>query len=324
MRITVIAIVFAVLAGCSSGTDPVKVTGPVADAGEGYSIEFGNAIYLDGTGSTHTGGLDLTYAWTLTGVPGASTLATADIVDSDSALASFEPDVTGDFKFQLEVSDGARSDTDTVTVTVDLPPGVVGAWFFSGSFDERSGTAVTTTAVVGNPGFTIDRYGAADAALDLPSGQDGLEIANYPDIESTPNGLSLSFWISQTGGDGRVISRRYGVGTVSWEFDIVGSYESMRLSYGGSTVGSNISIGTYFTEPMNHIVMIFDTGNERWKLYINEVQVFDYHRTSDIQTTNPVAIGRTGLSGMTGQFDDLIIFNRPVNESEIHALYHHH
>ena len=114
---------------------------------------------------------------------------------------------------------------------------------------------------------------------------------------------------------------------MSWEFDIMNSYTDMRISLGGVVVGSSIDLEEHFTGTMNHVVMVFDTPMERWRLYINESMIFDDERPPagyDIETTNPIRIGYNGaLNGIVGQFDDLTIYGRALAEDDVHALFHH-
>ena len=89
---------------------------PVADAGADIVVDEGQTVTLDGSGSSDPEGAQLGYTWTQTaGTPDG-------LLDvSDSEQVSFTaPEVDGDttLTFELSVSDGDLSDTDTVDVTV--------------------------------------------------------------------------------------------------------------------------------------------------------------------------------------------------------------
>ena len=90
---------------------------PVADAGEDQNIELGANIDLDGTDSfdPDNGPQLLSYSWQVLSRPATSTV---DIVNSDSVLATFHPDVAGEYILELTVSDGQASDTDEMVVEV--------------------------------------------------------------------------------------------------------------------------------------------------------------------------------------------------------------
>ena len=105
--------------------NPVVVgdTAPTADAGPDQTVDEGDLVTLDGTGSSDPEGETLTYEWT---APAGITLS-----DPTSASPTFTaPDVTAPttFEFTLEVCDEADPTslcaTDTVTITVN--PVVVG------------------------------------------------------------------------------------------------------------------------------------------------------------------------------------------------------
>ena len=108
----------------ASDTDNVVITvifinqPPEADAGEDQTVDEGDIVYLDGSGSFDPDGQDLTYLWT---APAEITLSD-DTAESPFFIAP-EIDIDTDFVIALEVSDGVRAlDTDDVTIFVlNLP-----------------------------------------------------------------------------------------------------------------------------------------------------------------------------------------------------------
>ncbi|WP_243058324.1 PKD domain-containing protein [Nocardioides sp. SR21] len=96
----------------------VRVNGaPVADAGSDLVVSAGDAVELDGSGSSDADGEGLTYAWT----HHAGESVTLD--DPDTATPSFTAPAAGStVTWELTVSDGFQSDDDLVTVTVNTPP----------------------------------------------------------------------------------------------------------------------------------------------------------------------------------------------------------
>jgi len=91
---------------------------PVSDAGDDASALAGAAFTLDGSGSSDPDGDALTYAWTQVGPPAVS------LTGAGTAKPSFTPTTPGDHTFELVVSDGKLSSTDTVVVSVaqNQPP----------------------------------------------------------------------------------------------------------------------------------------------------------------------------------------------------------
>ncbi len=99
------------------GTDSVSVTvvflEPTADASVDQTVKSGTYVRLDGSGSTEGAGYT-DYLWTQTRGD------TVEIEDIDSSIAGFvSPDNDAVLTFKLTVTNGAYSDSDTITVTVD-------------------------------------------------------------------------------------------------------------------------------------------------------------------------------------------------------------
>ena len=115
--------------GLSSNTATVTVTvesrndAPTANAGSNRTVNAGDAVTLDGSGSADVDDVSLTYLWAQTGTAPAVTLSNAN-----SVQASFTAPDPGagnlELTFQLTVTDsGGLTGTDAVTITV-IPAGV--------------------------------------------------------------------------------------------------------------------------------------------------------------------------------------------------------
>ena len=103
--------------------DGAVQSGPVAVAdydGGRSSLETCSLLYLDGRDSRDPSGGVLTYDWALTDAPRYSSTTTANIVESDDAAPTFQPDVAGNYTFSLVVTDRYDDDSlpDDVTVTI--------------------------------------------------------------------------------------------------------------------------------------------------------------------------------------------------------------
>jgi mono/diheme cytochrome c family protein len=86
---------------------------PVASAGPDVTIDVGESVMLDGSGSSDPEGEPLIYAWTLEPPDGS----TASLAGADTAMPSFTADVAGDYVAELTVDDGELTATDTAIVT---------------------------------------------------------------------------------------------------------------------------------------------------------------------------------------------------------------
>ena len=96
--------------------EPENAT-PVADAGSAQTVDAGDAVSLDGSGSSDPDGDALTYAWTQTSGP------TVTLSGASSATPSFTaPSADATLVFSLTVNDGTDdSAADTVAITVVVP-----------------------------------------------------------------------------------------------------------------------------------------------------------------------------------------------------------
>jgi hypothetical protein len=96
----------------------IGVSPPTADAGPDQTVNLGDTVTLDGTGSTDPEGDTLTFAWEQTG--GGTVVSLTGANTAQPTFTSPEgPDV---LVFTLTASDGYFSDTDTVSIEVNGPP----------------------------------------------------------------------------------------------------------------------------------------------------------------------------------------------------------
>ncbi|MDY0043135.1 MAG: PKD domain-containing protein [Syntrophales bacterium] len=102
----------------SSDPDSMQVSftnvKPVANAGNSQTVNAGDPVTLDGSGSFDANGDPITFLWTLT-VPQGSQTAFLD--DQTLATPSFTPDVAGIYTASLVVNDGyENSEPSAVTI----------------------------------------------------------------------------------------------------------------------------------------------------------------------------------------------------------------
>jgi uncharacterized repeat protein (TIGR03803 family) len=98
---------------------PTPNEGPTAVAtADPTKVVVNELTTFDGSASTDPDGDNLTYQWTLTDVPGGSL---AEIAAADTAHATFTPDVAGEYKVALTVTDpmGLQSEAGVKILATD-------------------------------------------------------------------------------------------------------------------------------------------------------------------------------------------------------------
>ncbi len=91
-------------------------TRPVASPGSSRTVNLGEEVVLDGSGSFDEDGDELSYTWSVTSPEGSS----ATLQNASEAVARFKPDVEGDYVISLVVNDGSVDSLSAeLTITVN-------------------------------------------------------------------------------------------------------------------------------------------------------------------------------------------------------------
>ena len=93
-----------------------SVSPPVANAGTPQTVNAGQTVQLNGSGSTDPQGLPLTYEWAFLTIPAGSQAA---LSNPTSVMPTFTADLAGTYVAQLTVNNGYFGSSATVQITSD-------------------------------------------------------------------------------------------------------------------------------------------------------------------------------------------------------------
>src|SRR5688572_5393760 len=174
---------FTVISAAVEESAPPPNRAPVASAGADQTATVGVQVTLSGSGSTDPDGDVLTFEWRTVASPGGAPVSLAGAATSQ---ATFTPAATGEYEFELTVSDTEFADRDTVRVTV-------GAANIAPTVDAGAdkavtlGAAATVTATAADPdgdpltfAWTVTARPAGSTAQPAPTNAATVSIT--PDV----------------------------------------------------------------------------------------------------------------------------------------------
>jgi hypothetical protein len=208
--------------------------------------------------------------------------------------------------------------------------GLVGCW----KFDEGSGVTAVDSSGNGNNGLIVN----ATYSNDIPSqalsnyslifnstGGNAYSYVAIPDNSSLrpSSGLTLAAWVKAGTYEGRmrtVVSKQYGDSTA--DSFVLWYHDDGNLWFDVGGVGPILIVQPPADE-WHHIVATYNGSFMR--LYVDGVEKVNSTATGSIPyDANPVLIGadsnqadHTPDAGWNGTIDDVLIYNRALNETEI-------
>ena len=215
--------------------------------------------------------------------------------------------------------------------------GLVGWWPFEGTLQNVGSNGDEGLAYDGGEGISYgttygpDRFFNAGAALQIEYGAFaylGLDFA----LELTPTDtITIAFW-SKPDTNGVVVLTKYQNGNAQNSSWFVRNHwtEGVR-AFGNGSSGTPNDTQWYSTCPNStngwaHAVVVYRGGTT--SLWVNGTSICEVtNPVSPTSQTQPVIVGRsncpdeTNCNYSSGQFDDLGIWSRALNEAEISGLY---
>lgn len=256
---------------------------------------------------------------------------------------TIDTNVTVNYYVSIVDDYGCESSRTQVTATVlnplnppvDIISNLILHYKFDGDFHDNSGYGYHATPN-GNITFVNDRNGQPEAAIKSSSsnvpGNNYLSAGNPAQIQQLTNQVSISFWMRQedtwfgSSGDGEMPLINKWDGTGLWIGLRMTNQSNMsnRIKWrvNNSTYiesNTNVPVGTW-----HHVVCTYN--GSQLKIYQNGVQTASHNHTGSIGNTGVnLYLGRqaNGLGEITyrGEFDEVKIYNRALNLSEIQTLY---
>src|SRR5688500_4339165 len=116
-KLNLLLLLLLTIASCNKKDDPQpKPVEIVADAGPDQTVDTGESVSLDGSGSTESENETLSYKWIIKSKPASSK---STLTAPKTVNPTFVPDVAGEYEVELTVTSENGTDTDIVDITVN-------------------------------------------------------------------------------------------------------------------------------------------------------------------------------------------------------------
>ncbi|MEM8886896.1 MAG: LamG-like jellyroll fold domain-containing protein [Bacteroidota bacterium] len=300
---------------------------PTADAGEDKTYFDLSQIELDGSKSSDLDDpyASLLFSWRQIAGP------LANLNSANSDRASFLPPQSGEYYFELRVSDESAQDLDTVKVSVSELGDFIAAYW---ALDESTGQTASESVQnldgsLSNGVSWLPAGGILDGCADFDGESGRIDI---PSLDLEGESMSISCWInladlSQL--EGRILSKAKSIQGDDHYWMLSqngGSAMRFRLKTDQGGTATLISpTGELAAESWYFVTAVYD-GSEM-RLYKDAVKIASLAKTGSISqdSTVGVAIGNqpsgAGERPFKGLIDDVRIYSKALTEQEIEELY---
>ncbi|MBN2735699.1 MAG: LamG domain-containing protein [Spirochaetales bacterium] len=289
-------------------TAPATVTSRDMTSGMDFIIE-GSASDLNGIAS---------YNWSVYSGPGYAYFSDSY---SPSTIVSFDTD--GNYTLMLTACDSAgNSNSDYIQLVKDSSAQMYYA--FNGNSMDSSGKGRDANPF-SSPLLTYDRNGYGNSAYVVDMGYFIVPPSSQPDLSA---GFTIAAWIKRNNNGASTFQCIIGNNYII-NFGIGINYLSQRfyISIGGQSYSFSSSYDptVYIDNTWHHFAVTFNNSMKTLELY------YDGYLTSSLSCpatlppnpTDNLGIGKDGKNSdsFAGEIDDLYIYDRVLNSSEIHDLY---
>ncbi len=270
--------------------------------------------------ATDADGDALTYTWTA---------AEGTILGTGSGVDWYAPDTAGIYYVKCTTSDGrGGSDTDSLDIVVRAEPmpsaGLVAHYPFNGNADDESGNGHDGTIFGAN--MVNDRFGNPNKALSF-DGNDRIDVPDNPDLTFGSDPFTISVWaqLSAFGADGGyyLMGHDEGGGNTN-KWIIWFGNASITFIIGPSPGWIYLGPAPFQLGKWYHLVIRRSGTN--LEAFVDDsligsdtgpLVIPDPDTPFQIGTAEPENPNR----GYQGLADDIRIYNRALDNSEIQLLY---
>ncbi|MFC2124526.1 LamG-like jellyroll fold domain-containing protein [Bacteroidota bacterium] len=208
--------------------------------------------------------------------------------------------------------------SDTMDITHPKEPGLVAYYPFSGNANDESGYGNDGTEN-GGVALTTDRYGNLNSAYEFDGVDDHIEMLPV----ETPDGLTVSAWVKLhqyssdiSMGQSSIVSQRDM--DDNWELTTFDGIVNFAIWDNDALLDTTtLSLGEYY-----HVVGSFDGID--MKIYINgkiTTSIVANNYTIPYSTNSKIHVGSTITDYLSGDIDDIRIYNRGLSDNDIRSLY---
>jgi len=215
---------------------------------------------------------------------------------------------------------GATSESDVSIISSAPSVGLTGWWKMNDNaasttvVDSSSGAKNGALNVNTNTKTTAGRPGSLYSALSFNGSPDRVTVSNYSLDHSQP--FSVSFWMKYSSGGQSYGNPIYFVGGNAVRLERNGTASNFYWVIGGGS--PNIGTVSYDTW---HMVTLTSNGST-YKIYLDGNYLSSYSDTDNVSSASlEFGSASTWSRGIVGAMQDILIYNRELNNTEITQIY---
>ena len=199
--------------------------------------------------------------------------------------------------------------------------GLIGYWPFSGNANDMSGNVYNGT--VNGATLTTDRFGNTNSAYSFDGISNYISTADI-DLQDT---ATISVWVYPVGTMGALVDKDMDANSNSGYAFIYNNSNTYGLyAHVGWSGNANNNIfpsnNNLLLNQWHHCVLSLNNGTA--KIYVDGLLVYTQTSVNPTTQNNDLLLfGKSVWGGnlFSGKLDDIRIYNRPLNSSEVTTLY---